>query len=375
MTEKEYELDNAYYSSNDSDDFLSFLDEREKSAQWIEASVKDLIIVSDPTLMVSNVLSEDAKNESVYTVAIPNEVYALRDIAIPSLLERARISGYALTELSHENFSDIVTKCLNTSKDTENTMLRLQDGKVGAFCASTYKVLPQCDVFTTAGNEISDQFDGSFVGGSYSHKLSLAEYTAYGPTSGYMNLFRSKGLNLSDVDMTLKIVTSDTGYSGLNIYPSITGITSEGKRLRIPILGEIAMPHKGSASIKKFTENIALSFAQAEKSQERITELDDIPLNYPFNTFCNVLKKVGVGKKLASKVLDCFAVTVGNKGNATAADLYFRACEIAFDVDEGNSIALMSLEENLSKMLKLSDKAWSEFDRPVNCWSFSIEEV
>ena len=101
-------------------------------------------------------------------------------------------------------------------------------------------------------------------------------------------------------------------------------------------------------------------------------ELDSISLNYPFNCFCNLLKKVNITKKTASNILDQFAVTVGNSAPATATDVYFKACEIGYEVDQKDTIAVMTLEENISKILRLSDKAWADFDRPVNCWSYNI---
>ena len=128
------------------------------------------------------------------------------------------------------------------------------------------------------------------------------------PVSDYNDIFKKKGLNFSDIMMTLSVASSDTGYSGVHIYPKVVGIMSDGQRLSIPILGEIRMDHRGSASIEEHRSNLSLAFAQTERSKKRIKELDSISLNYPFNTFCNLLKSVGIGKKQASSIIDQFAV-------------------------------------------------------------------
>ena len=190
--------------------------------------------------------------------------------------------------------------------------------------------------------------------------------------SDYEAIFKSKGMTFSEIMMTITVMTSDTGYSGVNLFPAVVGIMPGGRSFKLPILGEISMNHKGKASITEFNSNLSLAFAQTEKTKTRLKELDSISLNYPFNCFCNLLKKVNITKKTASNILDQFAVTVGNSAPATAADVYFKACEIGYEVDKKDTIAVMTLEENISKILRLSDKAWTDFDRPVNCWSYNI---
>lgn len=365
-------LDATLFTTEDEDTFLDFIEDRERNLDDLSVPVRNLFVSTDTDSVTG--ITDGARREATYAVDTDGGLFALRDIAIPSLLERARISGAALGCLSADTFAEIVTKCLQTSKESEETFLRVQDGKVGAFCASTYKIIPQPEIYKTAEEEIDRLFGGLFVNGAYSHRITLAEYTATLPAKGYQTIFIAKGMDFDELKMSIKVATSDTGYSGLNIYPSIRGTDQSGRILRIPILGEIAMPHKGSASLEKFRDNLSLAFAQSEKSLERISELDEIVLNYPFNAFCNVLKKVSISKKLAKRVIDRFAVTTGNKGTASAADLYFQACEIAGDIDESDSLGLMSLEESIAKMLKLNNKSWEELDSSVNCWSFNIIE-
>ena len=204
------------------------------------------------------------------------------------------------------------------------------------------------------------------------NQQEIAEYSVSLPVEDYEDIFKSKGISFSDITMSVSVMTSDTGHSGANIYPSVIGTMPGGRKYRVPILGSICMDHKEKANIKEFESNLSLAFSQTEKSKERIRELDAISLNYPFNCFCNILKKVGIGKKQAVDVLNRFAVTIGNDAPATAADVYFKACEITFEPDQNDTLGMMTLDENIAKILKLSDKSWSDFDRPLNCWSFNI---
>ena len=363
----DYDLDAATFSSEDMADFADLLDERDANASWEEIPVAGITVRPHTRDVLG--ISEASRREAVYAVTTPVGEFALRDIAEPSLLERARISGYALGELTNEDFADIVTRCLQTSSDSTN--IRLQDGKLSSFMANSYKKLPQPDAFETAMTVIDREFGGDFVTASWSHRMTMAKYRCSLPSSYFQKIFSGKGLNISELEMGIIVVTSDNGYSGLNIYPELTGIMTTGKRLSLPILGEIAMPHKGNVSLEKFAENLTLVFAKAEESRERINEMDKIVLDFPFNAFCNALKKSGIGKKAAKQAIDTVAVLYGNGGKATAADLYFRAAEVAYSAED--QMQEMAIMESVSKFLKFSNGLWEkEFDRPVNCWSFSI---
>ena len=364
----EYELDAAVFSSEDMADFSEFLDEREANASWDEIRVCEVTVIPHTRDVCG--ISEVSRREAIYAVTTPVGKFALRDIAEPSLLERARISGYALGELTSEDFSDIVTRCLKTSSDTTN--IRMQDGKLSAFMANSYKKLPQPDVYETAMTVIDREFAGEFITASWSHRMTMAKYRCSILSSDFQKIFSGKGLNISELEMGILVATSDNGYSGLNIFPELTGIMTTGRRLSLPILGEIAMPHKGNnVSLEKFAENLTLVFAKAEESKERLKEMDQIILDYPFNAFCNALKKSGIGKKAAKQAIDTVAVLYGNGGTATAADLYFRAAEVAYSAED--QMQEMAIMESVSKFLKFSNSLWEkEFDRPVNCWSFSV---
>ncbi len=368
-----YELDGALFTSTSETDFLSFLNEREFNAEWIETSVSGIRIEPQSEESLLGMITEKAKQEALYYASAPHtgNLY-LRDIAVPSLLERARVNGYALSDLSYDDFAEIITKCLQTAKSNDITKIRVQDGKIGAFMANSYRVVPTPEIYENTQMEVHKKFGGIFTGGTWTHSMVLANYDVSLPTTDYKILFKSKGMNFYDVKMMISVVTSDTGYSGVNIYPAAVGIMSDGKRYHLPILGDICMEHKGKASIDEYNANLALAFAQYDKSKDRLKELDTIQLNYPFNAFCNILKKAGIGKKEAADVLDNVAVTIGNDSSATAADLYFKACEISFNADRKDTVSLMTLSENISKILKFNDKVWLDFDRPVNCWKYSV---
>ena len=163
----DYEMDGASFSSRSETDFLSFLNEREDNAQWLEEEIKVMKVKVQDMFSPHGGISEAAKREAHYyiTGGQLGELY-LRDIAVPSLLERARISGYALMDLSHDDFADVVTRCLQTAKNSELTKVRVQDGKASAFMANSYRIVPQPDIYISASEKIGSQFDGAFLHGA-----------------------------------------------------------------------------------------------------------------------------------------------------------------------------------------------------------------
>lgn len=372
MTNANYEMDHSEFISNTENEFLDFVREREDNSEWIEATVCGISVGVQSFISPDSSISDQAKSESLYYIS-SNEIgnFYLRDIAIPSLLERADIGGYALNRLSKDNFADVVSKCLATSRNNDTTKIRVQDGKVAAMMASSYRIIPQPKLYEETSAQLKNKFGGYFESGIWTHKMSCAEYNVDIPTKDYNDIFKIKGLNFTDIIMSLKVVTSDAGYSGVNLYPIVVGIMPNGKRFNVPILGSLSMNHTGKASIAEYSSNIGLAFAQCEKSKTRIEELNRIRLNFPFNCFCNILQKIGIRKKQAMDILNQFAVTTGNTGKATAADIYFSACEINFNMD-ATTLQTLETEECIARILKLSDKAWSSYDKPINCWSFNI---
>lgn len=254
-------MDQSFFETKDPQDYMEFLKERDLHSEWEETAVKELTVEEKSVFSPKAGISEQAMREAVFIVKSPQlPVSYLRNIAVSSLLERARLGGSALSDLSHTDFAMFVTACLATAKTNETTKIRFQDGKVSAFMASTYKIIDQVDIFAETEKQIRSQFSGEFVKGAWNHSVTLADYSVALPVSDYEDIFKEKGLSFTDIVMTMTVMTSESGYSGVNIYPSVVGIMPDGRRFKVPILGEIAMPHKGKASIGEFRSNLSLAF-------------------------------------------------------------------------------------------------------------------
>lgn len=365
----DFGMDNASRTVKSEMDFLDFLQERDERSTWYEEPVANITVIPVSEATISSSLSDNAKNEAKYTVDILNGEFYISVYSIPTLQERAKISGRALSELSESDpriYSDIINRCLTTAKIKELSTVRVQDGKVVAFLSDTYVKLPQLDIYEAVGEKLQEY---EFAGAVWTHTLTAADYAVDLPTETYKKILMERGYDFDDVISTLRVSTSDCGYSGVNIAPSIVGVSRSGKQLRVPMIGALSLDHKGEASIKKVKDNLSMAFAKYNESIEALEEMSKTQLNYPFNCLCNVLKAVGIGKKVAQNIIDRFAVTTGNVGTATAADIFLAACEIPYDNDRVSSVeGVLRIEESVARILKV--KRWSDYDRPVNTWRF-----
>lgn len=360
--------DNATYRTFDMDSFIDFVKEREENAAWVEIPTREICVASKTSDECTSFDETDESRHIVNSTYLSEPMY-LRDIAYPSLSERANISGYALNRVSDDDYAEIINKCLAVA--TGDTLLRVQDGKAAALMSkSAYRVIPTPDLYQSIAGTLCYKYDGSFVNGFWSHSLSSATFTVAQPVQAYEKILESK-LGMYNISISMQVVTSDTGYSGVNYYPKVVGQKTGYATLReIPILGNISLPHKGNANIDKAIENIDLSFAQASESSARLSELDDFVLNYPFNCLCNALQKCGIGKIKANTVINKYAeIYAWTARTVTAADIYFAACELIDE--EREPMKKLAIEELVSRMLKFTDSAWNELDKATNGWKLS----
>ena len=104
MTNKDYETDNSMFECSDEAEFQSFIEERGQASEWKEATIRELKVEATSAFSPKGTISETSRREASFLVKHPHigELY-LRDISVSSLLERARVSGYDLGELSRDS--------------------------------------------------------------------------------------------------------------------------------------------------------------------------------------------------------------------------------------------------------------------------------
>ena len=123
MVETKVYADNFSKSFGSPGDFLGFLGERAQNSRWMTARSKDLAFEPlEDGSPASNTISQNLTNgddilrdtmaNTRLLMNVNGDSFPVRSCALKSVLERARISGYALSRVSKEVFAEIINYCM-----------------------------------------------------------------------------------------------------------------------------------------------------------------------------------------------------------------------------------------------------------------------
>lgn len=292
-------------------EFLAFLDSMQARSHWDRQPTRELEVIAldehDPltrTLRrqyahqgLEGVL-DDTMEHTRLLLKAQDELTPVRSCAIKTILDRARISGSALSQLSKPHLAEILNRCLNIARG--DALLWYSDGKVSAVHggdASDYAVLEIPELFEHTVCYLNRHYPGyTFAGGSFDHAMVTAVWELTGQdslTETYRNALARHDLldETTRIRPAVRLSTSNTGISGANLYPMLL----EGDDARIIPLGcPIRENHKGGADLDRFDANLEKLFAQYDASLSALTALLDVELAYPVNAMQAVLKELGV---------------------------------------------------------------------------------
>jgi hypothetical protein len=288
----------------------------------------------------------------------------LRTCAIPSLQDRAKISGQALGKVSKPVFRNILNECLKVAAKNSTTKIRIADGKVSAVLSSEYVPLSMPGIFDMAATYIEDRFPNNFfAGGSWSHIVASAEWELTGEESlikTYKEALAKHGIDHGSIQPGLRLSTSDIGVSGVNLMPKLV----VGKdRLLLPLGGPVGLEHKGEASLVRFSENLDGIFAQYGDRLEKLASLLEIEIGNPTNCMKGVMKRLGIPKKYSAPTLEVFQRGITSEDSCTAHDIFYGLGELVFQlqIHKASGEQILRMEETIAKALSLN---FEDYDIP-----------
>lgn len=360
-------------------DFLNFLKDIQSRSHWDRHPAHDLEIIAldegDPLTQAlhrqyehlgTEGILDDTMEHTRLLLKAQDELTPVRSCAIKTILDRARISGSALSQLSKPHLAEVLNRCLNIARG--NALLWYSDGKISAVHggdANDYAVLEIPELFQHAVQYLSDHFPGyTFAGGSFDHSMVTAIWELTDQDDlieTYRTALARHGLldDETSIRPAVRLSTSNTGISGANLYPML--LEGAGSKI-VPLGSPIRENHKNGADLTQFDENLVKLFAQYQSNLDTLTELLDIELAYPANVMQAVLKELGVGKRLAMEVVEQYRAQTGDEPD-TAHGVYQAMTEVLFllqrDGATGTKIAAM--EEILARALKMR---WTAYDLP-----------
>ena len=379
MTEDKVYQDDFSCSFRDPERFLEFLKERKENSRWLVSPSRRLqfqSVTEDSSLgnlymqIYENngkgeILADTMKNTSIL-MSVNGENYPVRSCALKTILERARISGYALSKVTSEVFTQILNYCMDVASG--DSLVKIADEKVSAVHGGDpkdYAILEMVPLFQKVKDYLDSTFPGNtFLTANFDHSIVSAIWSLDGQTNELLDVYRrevaAKGLSgKATVRPGLRFTTSDVGISGANLFPIL--LMGNGSRI-VPLGYPIKTNHKSGADMDFFEEQISLLYARFTEAIEKQIKLLEIEIRYPSTALLGVLKRIGAPKRASYEALDSFLAQNGNKPG-TAYELYLAMSEVIFITQcEGASGGrIAQIEEIIARALHVN---WSEYDRP-----------
>lgn len=375
MNETKVYADGYFQSFAGEGDFLSFLKSRKDKTTWkkeassnlrFEALVKDTArteaIVDDYREMGKEEVIEDTLEGTRLVLRKGRECIPVRSCAIKTILERARISGNALSKVDRRVFAKILNHCLKVADG--QALLKVSDDKVSAVHGgdrSDYSILEMYELFTKTSNYLNENFDDvNYAGGFYEHSMSTAVWSLDGNdelVKSYKGLLALHSVKCRELKASVRLTTSDVGISGANLYPSLI---VDGKN--IPLGSPLKLEHKNGATMKDFESKLSMLYSQYDLAIGKLENLIALTVKNPSNTMIGVMSKIGIPKKYGIPALEKFNAIHGS-GFCTAHDIYYGIAEVIFFMQcAGESgVKVTQMEETVSRALNVK---WQEFDIP-----------
>lgn len=340
-----------------------FLEELEDASSWVLVSGKGIKTVEakkiDPTqytnLQDLELYTDTCGNSGLYQqLTKSSQPYPVRNTAMPSIYGRNRFSGSVFRDLTKKELTSSINTFAKYAKG--NTLVRIMGGKISAELSDGYIVLNMKELFQIADNSFTKQFQQvEFVGGYFDYILTTAKWSIRDEriTQIYSNLI---GQATKDVRCIVKVNTSDTGYSGANIFYQLV----EGGR-KIYLSRAIRMEHKTGASLEEFTENTKKVLAKIGEALANLERLRNIRIIHPTNCMSAVMKKAGISWKMIGDTVD-HRNMVTSQGATNALELYFDVCQcVDLAVANGlhNTRLISDLEEKIASTIAVK---WENFD-------------
>lgn len=309
---------------------------------------------------------EDTMENTRILLDCNGEQYPVRTCALKTILERARISGHALSKVKPPVLTQILNYCMDVASG--DSLIKIADEKVSAVHGgdpSDYAILEMLPLFQHVKDYLDTEFPGNhFLTATYDHSIAMAIWSLDGQSNALLSTYHqelaNRGLsNTPEMRPGLRFITSDVAVSGANLYPILL---MRGSNRIVPLGDPIKTKHENGVDMDHFEEQLGMIYARFTEVLEKQTRLMDEEIRYPLTTMLGVLKRVGAPKKASYEASDLFVSQNGNRP-CTAYEIYLAMSEVIFIAQcEGTSAGNISrLEEKIARALNVN---WHEYDRP-----------
>nr|MCR4903336.1 hypothetical protein [Butyrivibrio sp.] len=305
-------------------DLKDFNKLQEKTYTWVEFDTTDVeyvplednpicIPILRDKLQISSDVSDETISEQMadtklalkYPYADEMKCYPIAPTSFRGVLQRVGADCTAMSSLKDTRVRNEISPldrasiCNMLTKYTKGkSLILVGDELVLADLSTDYVRLPFSELLDITENELNKQFEFvRFVRGNISHESSSAEFLFQDDEidSNLIDAFNLIGIDISNYNAHIKVLTSDVGLSGANLYPYIKSETTGNQ---ISIGTPIKLEHIGNADMKAFKTNLLSCFASFKDFSGHLEQMGLIKISNPADTLYNIGHKVGLPEKL-----------------------------------------------------------------------------
>lgn len=301
----------------------------------------------------SDLVTDSVESGTRIYVTIDQTPMMLRDTAFPSLFERLKIGGAALSKIP----TPILVEHLNNYARYVGGQGRLlvANGKINAVLGKDYRLIPAESVMEKA-TEFFFADRAKFVYGNISHQSTEAVWKTENCT---LSIPFTTGMQEVNFVQTVMVKTSDCGFSGINIFPVMR---QEDDKNGLMYCLPLRQAHIGNASLEDFEKRLGYIARSFTDSISTINRLSGIMLRYPTNVLFALMKSLKIPPKYGAVLLEKKRIQ-WHDTDQTAFTVYSALSEILSLVMGGdeNAKSIAEYQERFARGLRF---AFTEFDVP-----------
>lgn len=360
-------------------DATDFFEALSNASVWRRCYTKEIAAVgiSPNPIMVDEVrtqsdihssVSDESITENMETLSLGlkvpfdthYETYPLGETAFPTLADRAGYgkSSPAIMTLKRKNGrspmdedqrATVLNYGLQSSEDKVWVLIR--DEKVRATLSgdeSDYNPIDFTELMASLKTGLRTEFTNVYFGGATAdHYYSTCIYLIKDREliDSIVNAFSAGCIDVSDYTPSIRLITSDVGICGVNIYPYLKSAT------RTFMLGRpLTLTHRYGNALEDFEENVSKCFSLFKETAERLNAMANISIRHPSGCLQKVAKACGLTKKIAIEEAVIFEKMYGS--TATQLDVYWELQEIyeKMETDKLSESRKIFLQENITRI-------------------------
>lgn len=321
-------------------------------------------------------LSGDNDNEAVLTNRFGEKLqlnafkmYMQRvGLDCPSLIDGAFAKQHKAR--LEELINSVLESNDDSGKEPFMSMAYLHGDNIVACHSKDYRPLEISELIEQLKESLEKRYEKvEFFDGSYCDDFTIADFIIRDrQVIRALEHVVSGGAKYYDAVLSVRLVTSNLGLSGANLYPLFLFKTTPEQRTYsvLPATEKrIVLEHKGDANIEKFAKNCEKMFGLIEFLPQNIAALNGMIVHYPTHCLINVAEKVGIPAKYVKPVAEDVAFLYQGC-EPTAKEIYMYLAQV-IDAPT-DAVERMQITEKVGRGIRLMREHLDEVDIPKIKW-------